>query len=367
MTKNICLSLKEHIYSVRKIRLFRILIKLCLYLISLLTFVLALVSMKEGAKPLYGIIRNHFSIDSPSSAIGFGWLSASIALSGSPVAATALALLDADVLNPPEAFGMIAGSRLGASFIVLLVGFVYLLRGKKREVSLGVGLLSMLVTQTIYIPILALGFFILSRGWLVQWQVNANHVVESPFEMLFAPVITKANGLIPIEFFFPLGFIMIIGSLWLFDHVLPNINLQETSLGLIHHLLYRPVVTFLLGAVITALTMSVSVSLSLLVPLSARGYIRRENIIPYIFGANITTFIDTLIAGALLTNPTAVTVVLIQMFSVTVVSIFILLIGFRLYKRTLESLVTTIGRKRFNLAIYIFLTFLIPFGLILFS
>ena len=60
-------------------------------------------------------------------------------------------------------------------------------------------------------------------------------------------------------------------------------------------ILYRPVVTFLLGALVTLLTMSVSLSLSILVPLSMRGYVRRENVIPYVMGANITTFIDTLI------------------------------------------------------------------------
>lgn len=360
-------SLSKSTKQNHKGRLTRILLKIALYFVSIFIFILALVLMKEGAKPLYGVFRNHFSINSPSSAIGFGWLAASFALSGSPVAATALALLDAEVLVPSEAFGMVAGSRLGASFIVLLVGFIYLLRGKKREVSLGVGLLSLLVTQTIYIPVLALGFFILSRGWLQQWQINANQAIDSPFEMLFGPLITQTNNVIPTWLFFPIGFLLMFGSLWLFDRVLPNIHLEETSLGLIHHLLYRPSVTFLLGAVITALTMSVSVSLSLLVPLSARGYIRRENIIPYILGANITTFIDTLIAGALLANPSAVTVVLVQMFSVTVVSLAILATSFRFYERSLESLVTLISRRRFNLAIYILLTFLIPFGLILFS
>jgi Na+/phosphate symporter len=62
--------------------------------------------------------------------------------------------------------------------------------------------------------------------------------------------------------------------------------------------------------------MSVSVSLSILVPLSDRGFIRRENLIPYILGANITTFIDTLLASVLLDNPLAFTIVLVQMVSI---------------------------------------------------
>jgi Na+/phosphate symporter len=115
------------------------------------------------------------------------------------------------------------------------------------------------------------------------------------------------------------------------------------------------------------LTMSVSVSLSLLVPLSARGYIRRENIIPYIMGANITTFDDTLIAAALLANPAAVTVVLVQMVSVAIVSMIILVLLFRYYERFLNNLVSRIGRRRRNLATYILFTLGIPFILLIFG
>ncbi len=142
---------------------------------------------------------------------------------------------------------------------------------------------------------------------------------------------------------------------------------KRSRLGQVHHLLYRPVVTFLLGAGITALTMSVSVSLSLLVPLSARGYIRRENIIPYIMGANITTFDDTLIAAALLANPAGVTVVLVQMVSVAIVSMFILLLVFSSYERILNQLVSRIGNRRRYLVMYILLTLGIPFVLLIYG
>jgi sodium-dependent phosphate cotransporter len=330
-------------------------------------FVLALVLMKEGARPLTPYIRNQFSIDSPASALGFGWLTASVALSGSPVAATALALLDANVLSPIETFAMISGSRLGAAFIVLVIGFVYVLRGKQRDLSLSVGLVSLIVTQTLYPFVLLLGFNLLSSGWFQRWTVQATRDVRSPFELLFDPLVHSLERWLSPWFFLVGGFLLILFSLWLFDRVLPELNLGETKLGLVHHLLYRPLVTFLLGMAITALTMSVSVSLSLLVPLSVRGYIRRENVIPYILGANITTFIDTLIAAAMLANPVAVTVVLVQMVSVTAVSIVLLLSIYRLYVRFVERLVVFLGKRLRYLAIYIFAIFLIPFILVIYG
>lgn len=328
---------------------------------------LALVFVKEGAKPLAPIIRESASVDSPASALGFGWLTASMVLSGSPIAATSLAFLDGGVINPEEAFAMIAGSRLGASFIVLIIGFVYILRGQKREVSLGAGLLSLLVTQTMYLPVLGIGFFLLSRDWMQSWQIQAEKSLNSPLDSLIDPLMSWLNSNLPGWVLFPIGFALLFISLWLFDKLLPDLHLQSTRLGQVHHLLYRPIVNFLLGAGITALTMSVSVALSLLVPLSARGYIRRENIIPYIMGANITTFVDTLIAAALLGNPAAVSVVLVQMASVAAVSLVILTISFQHYERLINLLVSRIGSSRRSLFFYILLTLGIPFALLLFG
>jgi len=345
-------------------RWIRILARLVLFLISMCVFVLALFIMKEGARPLAPVFRNNFSVDSSASALGFGWLGASLALSGSPVAATALSLLDAQVLSVPETFAMISGSRLGAAFVVLLIGFIYLLRGKQRDVSLNVGLTSLLVTQSIYPAVLLLGSFFLTQDWVNRWRITASQEMNSPFEVLLQPLVNYLVLHVPPGILFPAGFLLVLSSLWMFDRAIPELNLKETDLGLVHHLLYRPVVTFILGAAITTITMSVSVSLSLLVPLSVRGFVRRENVIPYILGANITTFVDTLIAAALLGNPAAVSVVLIQMVSVFVVSFIILISGYRSYERILQRLVNLIARRRRYVLIYILLILGIPFILL---
>lgn len=336
-----------------------------LFLISIALFVLALVLVKEGARPLGGIVRDIISVDNPWSALGFGWLFATVILSGSPVAATALAFLDAGVLTVPETFLMIAGSRLGAAMIVLLVGFIYTLRGRHREGSLGAGIISLLVTQTIYLPALMLGYLLLSRGWFTHIRIFANQGAVSPVDRVLDPVINLLASALPRVALFPIGFALMLGSFWLFDRSLPEFGLRQSSLGRVNRLLYRPIVSFAMGAALTALTMSVSVSLGLLVPLSARGYIRQENAIPYIMGANITTFIDTLIAAALLANPAAIGVVLVQMFSVAVISLLILLVGFSAYERLLSQLSHLITDRKRWLGAYLAGTLLIPIALLL--
>jgi Na+/phosphate symporter len=141
-------------------------------------------------------------------------------------------------------------------------------------------------------------------------------------------------------------------------------TLKESQFGRVSRLVYHPLVMFTIGAAITMISMSVSLSLSILVPLSNRGYIRRENVIPYILGANITTFIDTLFAASLLGNPSVFGIVLISMISITIVSITLLLTIFRPYQYRINRLVYQITSNNRNMAIFLLLIFMIPLVMI---
>ena len=113
------------------------------------------------------------------------------------------------------------------------------------------------------------------------------------------------------------------------------------------------------------ISMSVSVSLSILVPLSNRGFVRRENVIPYIMGANITTFVDTLLAAVLLNNPQAFTVVLTEMLSIAFVSIIVLATMYKSYVHYMLSFVGWVTQRNRNLAIFMITIFVIPVILLL--
>ena len=130
-------------------------------------------------------------------------------------------------------------------------------------------------------------------------------------------------------------------------------------------LVYRPWVMFILGAVVTLISMSVSLSLSILVPLSTRGFVRRENVIPYIMGANITTFIDTLLAAVLLNNPPAFTVVFVEMLSVMLISLLILIFVYGRYSRLSLKFVGWATASNRNLAIFMGAILVIPIFLLI--
>jgi Na+/phosphate symporter len=336
--------------------------KIGVFLLALFLFILSIQFLKSGATALAPFVGG-LAVRNPANALGFGWLFAYLVLSGSPVAATSLAFFHNGAIDRFEAFAMIAGSRLGASFIVLAIGFVYALRGHERKGSLAMGLLSLVATYAVYVPALAVGYSLLSSGALDWFRPPAATGVLSLLDVIFGPLVIAAEAVLPRWGLFALGFGVLWYSLNLIDHALPNLHLQESAFGGMARLLYRPGVTFALGLVITSLTMSVSVSLSVLVPLSARGYIRRENVIPYIMGANITTFVDTLAAALLLNNPTAFTVVLVEMVSVAAVSLLILWFIYRPYERAVLRVVEVIGARRRHLAVFLLVIVGIPMGL----
>jgi hypothetical protein len=281
------------------------------------------------------------------------------------VAAAALTFFDAGMIDKLGAFAMITGSRLGASFIVLLIGFIYVLRGRDRATSMSMGLLSLTVTGTTYLVGLGIGAGLLYVGALDGAQLHSGVLLNSVIDLIFDPIVGALSSFLPRWSLFLVGMGVILLSFNLFDRCLPQMTIKESQVGRMSSMVYRPWVMFALGASITLVSMSVSVSLSILVPLSNRGFIRRENVIPYIMGANITTFVDTLLASVLLNNPPAFTVVFVEMFSISLVSIIVLATMYHRYERTMLSFVSWVTASNRNLALFMATIFAIPIVLML--
>ena len=339
--------------------------KIILFIVSLYLFILALTLMKDGARGLAPLVQDRFSLNNAFNTMGFGWLFAYLVMSGSPVAASALTFLDAGIITPVQTFTMIIGSRMGASFIILFIGFIYVLRGRNRSTSLSMGLLSFTVTGTLQIGSVIIGTLLLLSGVLGRFSFGDGAALTSITDLLIEPVSGLFKGFLPVWALFLVGLGIILVTFNLFDRCLPEMAIKESQVGRMSRLVYNPMIMFLLGSAVTLVSMSVSVSLSILVPLSHRGFVRRENVIPYIMGANITTFIDTLLAAVLLNNHAAVSVVLAEMLGVAISAMFILLLFFRRYERSSLRFVEWVTLKNVNLALFMFGIFVIPVILIL--
>lgn len=334
--------------------------KIGLFIVSLFLFILALTLMKDGARGLAPIVESRFAFDNAANTLGFGWLFAYAVMSGSPVAASALAFLDAGIIDPIQTFTMIIGSRMGASFIILFIGFIYVLRGRNRATSLSMGLLSFTVTGSLQVGSLIIGTLLLRSGWLSHFTFGRGVSAIAIIDLIFDPISRFFQSILPTWALFLIGLGIILLTFNLFDKCLPEMTIKESQVGRVSRLVYNPTIMFLLGAGVTLVSMSVSVSLSILVPLSHRGFVRRENVIPYIMGANITTFIDTLFAAVLLNNHDAVSVVLAQMLGVTLASLVIMLTAFRNYERSSLRFVAWVTEKNANMALFMIAIFILP-------
>jgi hypothetical protein len=255
-------------------KLWTSILKITLFLVSVFLFILAIELMKNGAKGLGPLLAINFNISNVTNALGFGWLLAYLLMSGSPVAASSLAFFDVGVVDRLGAFAMIIGSRLGASFIVIFIGFIYMLRGHERLSTLSLGLLSLIVTGSVYLPAFGIGMLLLETRIVDSVQFARGAMLSSSLDRVFAPIITLLSQALPGWSIFFIGLGIILLSFKLFDRSLPDFHLERSDFAETAHVIYHPIVMLALGAGLTLLTMSVSLSLSLLIPLSTRGYVR---------------------------------------------------------------------------------------------
>jgi hypothetical protein len=263
---------------------------------------------------------------------------------------------------------MITGSRLGAAFVVLMIGFVYSLRGHRQDISISTGVIALLTTAAIYIPALLPGYWLLSSGLLESWQLQEALSVNSWLDALYTPIVQQLELWLPGWALLLCGMVALPGSMGLIDRALPDISPQHSasfSTFSMEKLAYNPLALFLVGAAVTSLTLSVSVSIALLVPLVIKEMVQPRQTLPYIMGANITTFIDTLLAAFVAGGPQAFSIVLVEIVSVCLISLSVLLLCYPSFERGILALQQRMTRSMPLLAAFIAVMFILPVVLLL--
>jgi sodium-dependent phosphate cotransporter len=337
--------------------------KVLSFLGALFLFVLAIQLMKKGAGAIGPRLAGSGVFDNAVQTLGIGWLGAYLVLSGSPIAIIALALDSNKALTELQTFTMISGSRLGASFIVLLVGFLYAVRASKRRESLGMGVLALSISALAYIPAMLLGYGILKSGLLdgINWTASSD--VQGVIDAGWGWAQSLIEAALPAPLLFPAGLAVILVSFKLLDRVLPSVD-SEKHADTKSHWLKSPWSMFFLGCLACLLTLSVSVAITVLVPLAARGYVDRKEAIPYIMGANITTLADTLVAAMLLPDGAgSVHVVLALAIAVTIVTVLLLAFAYRPLQRGIMAIDEWVVGSSVRLWLFVGVLFLVPVAL----
>jgi len=299
------------------------------------------------------------------SALGLSWLATYAIANGSLVAALSLSLFSADLLVPSQLFLMVVGSRLGAAAVVVFIGAFDFLSEEidtLRE-STSLGLLTFLLTHSVYLPALVVGY--LALPYLPRpSETGASPVAVDPRFPDVLSLVTEAlvEALGPgVAFAVAVGCILL--SLRLFDRILDSVDKRRLRRRYITTFNDKWV-SFGIGLLLTGVTTSVAFSLGIVVPLYNRGHIKRTEIMPFVLGANVGTLVDTLIVAVALETPTGVAVVATLLAIGLVISV-LLLLAYPLYSSVVGTVQNRIlADQRYFVGFLVSLV-LIPLGFVL--
>jgi sodium-dependent phosphate cotransporter len=302
-------------------------------------------------------------LDGDPPALGLSWLASYALGNGSVVAALGLSLFAADLVSPSQLFLLLVGSRLGGAAIVLFVGALDYLQKRRLSLgqSLGLGVLTFLVTYSVYAPAAVVGYLLLPVFGRVVPDVDSVGLSIRSIR-LFDPLAAALLGQFGAAVTFLVAVGLLFASLRLFDRVLDEVDTERLRRRYFVHL-DRPWVSFGAGLLATGVTTSVAFSLGVVVPLYNRGYVERREIVPYVLGANIGTLVDTLAVAVILDSPVGVAVVGLILGLALVVTLAALAVYptyFRLVDRTQDRILA----DRTGFVLFLLVLLVVPLVLV---
>ena len=341
---------------------------------ALFLFVGALQLMKAGAVGFDLLEPGGTLVENAGSTFGLGWLGALLVLSGSPIAAVSLALVAAGEesvgsvqrFTEIQGYAMLTGSRLGAAFVVLVTATVYALRGGegRRKAPVSTAVIALMTTALVYVPGFVVGLALLEWGPFRSAELSIPSGFGGLIDVVYGEAVERAKDL-PAWLVFLGGLVVLLLSFKVIDSVVPKLD-ERTAESRLPWLRQKwPM--FGLGCAVALVVMSVSVALTILVPLVAKNYVRRDSIIPYIMGANITTLGDTLLAALALDSPGAIRITLASIAGTTVVSLILLTFFYEQVRFGTWNLHTHFVKSPLHLAAFTAGLFLIPVSVIVIS
>lgn len=288
----------------------------------------------------------------PASALGMGWAATYVLFNGSVVAAVAVVLASGGLVSAGETFLIISGSRLGAASFVILVGLVDYVQSSRRQTireALGLGLLTFLVTHTVYLPATGLGLLGTAElGARLGRTLGSLDVPFASFEFVQPAVgqLVRIGGALPV---FLLALALLVVAIRLADRTVRSMDqkrLRERYLSRLD----RPWISFGLGLLLAVFTASIAFSVGIAVPFYNRGHLPLGRILPYLLGASLGTLADTLVVGLVLESPVGTATVLALTFSAAVV-VALVAVFYGRYVALVDKLmeVVTASRRAFLL------------------
>ncbi|MEA2487572.1 MAG: hypothetical protein QOF16_1226 [Actinomycetota bacterium] len=340
---------------------------------ALYVLIAALQVIKTGAGAVDVFNSGGFLVRNAGSTFGLGWIGAMLTLSGSTAAAAALTLRATGSITEIQGFTMVTGARLGAAFVVLLIAAIYAVRSGegKRLAPVSTAVMALVITAIIYLPGALIGFFVL-KGPMQSLSLHAPPSFGNLVNLLYGWMLNRI-GTWPPGVLFVGGLVLLLVAFKAVDTLVPEVD-ESRLQGSRATWLRRKWPMFLLGIVVVIATLSVSVALTVLVPLVAKGYVKREDLIPYIVGADLGTLVDKLLVAFLVGVGPGVThsaspvrIILSEISGTACIGLIIMLFFYKPFKRFVWRFQRQMVRSRFRLGVFTATLLAVPLLILLIS
>jgi Na+/phosphate symporter len=229
---------------------------------------------------------------------------------------------------------------------------------------MSIGILSLTMTVFAYLPGAVVGWLLLRGGAFDGLTLTAPPTLLSLTDTAFGWLADLVRHLVPGWGLFPVGLAVLLVAFKAFDRALPDLSAERLESRGADTWFRKPWAMFALGCVVALMTLSVSVALTILVPLVAKGHLKRDETLPYIAGANITTLADTLVAAMLVSNPDAARVVLAEMVGVTAWTLVLIGFMYPTVRRSALRIARNVVSSRSRLATSLAAMFSVPLLLV---
>lgn len=344
-------------------------------LIALLYLFILSIEIIKKASLLLGPNIQTFLLQnlSPIKAICVGWFTTTIAQSSGAVSTLAATFAGSNLLTLPTAVYIVIGAALGTSITAIIISFITV-SNKRKDFRHGfeIGLAFAIYNAILVVIGFTLEYFF---GFFSKTSMFLASNLQGKISLLKIPDLVGAltNPIINLFFlhsnnFFLLliGFLILILALkYIGKTVVGIFGGEEQTRAFIDKHFESKYKAYLIGALLTAILFSSSITIGLLVPLAVTRLIGLRRSIPFILGADLGTFTDVFLA-ALIINQTPALAIAIVYIMISILGALIFLPNTKLlYKITKFSSkkLIKISRKK---AFYILLLFiLIPLAIIL--
>jgi len=297
---------------------------------------------------------------SPTKSFFISYLMTEITMSWSPIAWAFISLGESLKISAQNLAAILMWTRWWVNSFLLITGILMLFKWKSLRRALWITVIQFLVTLSVTLlsaifmfPLLKTNILGLIANKITNWLVvhSAIDVFTGFFSAGIKLYVWNKVMLIII------GIFMLIWWLFLFDKSFSFLGDKKNKEKL--KKIENKKTAFVSWFIITALTMSLSISITILLPLYTRKLFNRKLLIAYILWANISTLFDTLFLWVITKSRLGIEVIIAFLISV-ILAVSIYLIFYKYYFKTIWKITDIILKNKYRFLIFTIIVMLVP-------